>query len=61
MYIGNRVKYNKVEVNKAVEDMRLEENETDNVEELWRKFKSGVLLSLKKTPRIDRLNDLLNL
>jgi len=34
--------------------MRLEENETDNVEELWRKFKNAVLLSLKETPRINR-------
>lgn len=31
--------------------MRLEDNETYNVEELWQKFKSAVLLSLKKTPR----------
>jgi len=44
----------RLEVNKAIEDMRLEENETDNVEELWQKFKNAVLLSLKKTPRIDR-------
>jgi len=44
----------KLEVNKAIENMRLEDNETDNVEELWQKFKSAVLLSLKKTPRIDR-------
>jgi len=44
----------RLEVNKAIEVMRLEENETDNVEELWRKFKNAVLLSLKKTPRIDR-------
>jgi hypothetical protein len=35
--------------------MRLEGNETDNVEELCRKFKSAVLLSLKKTLYIDRL------
>jgi len=32
--------------------MRLEDNKTDNVEELWRKFKSAVLLSLKKTTRL---------
>jgi len=44
----------RLEVNKAIEDMRLKENETDNVEELWRKFKNAILLSLKKTPRIDR-------
>jgi len=44
----------KLEVNKAIEEMKLEDNKTDNVEELRRKFKSAVLLSLKKTPRIDR-------
>lgn len=44
----------KVEVNKTIGDMRLEANETDNVEELLQKFKSTILLYLKKTPRIDR-------
>jgi len=44
----------KLEFNKAIEDMRLEDNETDNVEKLWRKFKSALSLSLKKTHRIDR-------
>lgn len=45
----------KVEVNKTIGDMRLEANETDNVEELLQKFKSTIVLYLKKTPRIDRL------